>query len=77
MQDAARSIERAILAEYEGYQPFYLAAPENVLGLPTRHLAELFYPEVTTWKRDIQGKQTLLNCDKAKSVLGFDAVTDL
>ena len=77
VQDAALSIERAIVAEYEGCQPFYIAAPLNVLGLPTRDLAELFYPHVTTWKRDIQGSQTLLNCDKARSVLGFEAMTNL
>jgi nucleoside-diphosphate-sugar epimerase len=77
VQDAALSIERAILADYEGYQPFYIAAPDNVLGLPTRDLTDLFYPEVTVWKRDVQGSQTLLNCDKAESVLGFEANTDL
>jgi len=77
VKDAAISIERAIVANYEGYQPFYITAPNNVLGLPSRQLAELFYPEVTTWKRDIQGSQTLLNCEKAKIILGFEANSDL
>ena len=63
----------ALIAEYEGYQPFYIASPENGLGIPTRDLAEIFYPNVTTWKRDIQGSQTLLNCEKAKSILGFES----
>ena len=76
VQDTAFSIERAILAEYEGYQPFYIAAPDNVLGVPTRDLTDLFYPEVTTWKHNIQGSQTLLNCNKARSVLGFEAKVD-
>lgn len=76
VQDSALSIERAITADYEGYQPFYIAAPQNVLGLPTRNLAELFYPDVTVWKRDVQGSQTLLNCEKAKLVLGFEAGVD-
>ncbi len=77
VQDTALSIERAILADYVGCQPFYLAAPQNVLGLPTRDLVEFFYPEVRSWKRDIQGSQTLLNCEKAKSVLGFEASSEL
>jgi nucleoside-diphosphate-sugar epimerase len=77
VRDTALSIERAILADYEGCQPFYIAAPDNVLRLPTRTLAELFFPEVTTWKRDIQDTQTLLNSEKAKLVLGFEASSDL
>jgi len=77
VKDAALSIERTLLIDYEGYQPFYIAVPRNVLGLPSRDLAELLYPQVTTWKRNIEGSQTLLNCDKAKSVLGFVAVTEL
>lgn len=76
VQDAALSIERALIADYQGCHPFYIAAPYNVLGLPTRDLAEMFYPNVTTWKRDIQGSQTLLNCEKAKLVLGFEAGVD-
>jgi len=76
VNDAAISIERAIVADYEGYQPFYITAPNNVLGLPSRQLAELFYPEVTTWKRDIQGSQTRLNCEKVKIILGFEANFD-
>jgi hypothetical protein len=72
VQDAALSIERALIAEYKGCQSFYIADPENGLGLPSRDLAELFYPNVKVWKRDIQGSQTLLNCEKAKSVLGFE-----
>ena len=72
VQDAALSIECALTADYEGCQPFYIADPENGLGIPSRDLAELFYPDVKVWKRDIQGSQTLLNCGKAKSILGFE-----
>jgi hypothetical protein len=71
VQDAALSIERALIADYEGCQPFYIADPENGLGLPSRDLVELFYPDVKIWKRDIQSSQTLLNCEKAKFILGF------
>ena len=72
VQDAAVSIERALSADYEGCQPFYIADPENGLGVPSRDLVNLFYPDVNVWKRDIRGSQTLLNCEKAKSVLGFE-----
>jgi nucleoside-diphosphate-sugar epimerase len=72
VQDAALSIERALVADYEGCQPFYIADPENSLGLPSRDLVELFYPDVKIWKRDIQNSQTLLNCEKAKLILGFE-----
>lgn len=74
VQDAALSIERALIADYEGCQPFYIADPENGLGVPSRDLVDLFYPDVKVWKRDIQGTQTLLNCEKAKSVLGFEVI---
>jgi NAD(P)-dependent dehydrogenase (short-subunit alcohol dehydrogenase family) len=70
--DTARSIESALTAVYEGCQPFYIAAPNNSIGVPTRDLTTMFYPEVKTWRKDIQGAETLLDIEKARSVLGFE-----
>jgi nucleoside-diphosphate-sugar epimerase len=72
VRDAARSIELALTAEYEGCHPLYIAAAHNSTGLPSRDLGNLFYPEVQTWKRHIEGAETLLNTEKARELLGFE-----
>ncbi len=72
IEDAVRSIELALSADYEGFQPFYVAATQNSAGVPTRDLTDLFYPEVNTWRKNIQGNETLLDIEKANSILGFE-----
>jgi nucleoside-diphosphate-sugar epimerase len=73
VEDAALAIEKAIFADFRGSHPFFIAASNNPVGLPSRDLADLFYPGVNTWKRDIPGTEALLNLDKAKTMLNFEA----
>ena len=72
VRDAAKSIELALLADFEGCHPLYVASTHNSTGVPSRDLAGLFYPEVQTWKRPIEGTESLLNIEKAQTLLGFE-----
>ena len=72
VRDAAKSIELALLADVEGCHLLYVADTHNSTGLPTRDLAALFYPDVQTWTRPIHGTESLLNSEKAQSLLGFE-----
>ena len=71
-EDAALALERGVLAEYEGSHPLFVNDPENTVGVPSRDLVELFFPEVTTWKRDVQGCETLVSIDRARDLIGFE-----
>jgi nucleoside-diphosphate-sugar epimerase len=71
-RDAAQAIEKGLLAEYEGSHPLYIADSHNLTGLPSRDLAALFYPDVTTWKRPVEGTETLLSIDRARELIGYE-----
>lgn len=69
--DAARAMERGLQVSIQGSYPIYLCEPENLTGLPSRDLAALFYPDVKEWKRPCPGTTTLLNSEKAASLLKY------
>lgn len=71
-RDAAQAIEKSVTSDYEGSHPLFVMAPNNTLGISSRKLAETFYPEVVTWKKDIQGAEALVSSDRARALIGFD-----
>jgi nucleoside-diphosphate-sugar epimerase len=71
VRDAARAILLALTADYEGSHILNIADSCNATGLPTKGLAGMFYPEVTTWKRPVTGIQTLFCVDKARTLIDF------
>ena len=70
-RDAATVIEQALLAEFDGAHSVFVADPYTLTGLPSREMAALFYPNVKTWHRQIQGAQTLLNTERAQGLFDF------
>jgi nucleoside-diphosphate-sugar epimerase len=71
-EDAALAIERGVLADYEGSHPLFVNDPENTVGVPSRDLVELYFPETTTWTRDVQGSETLVSIKRARDLIGFE-----
>ncbi len=71
-RDAAQAIEKAVLAEYTGSHPLWIVGSHNSTGLPTRGLASLMYPDVRTWKRPVEGSESLISIDKARALIGFE-----
>ena len=72
VRDAAQAAEKGLLAGYEGSHTAYITDDQNFLGLPSRQLAEVWFPEVTTWKRPVSGTETLVNIDRVRELIGFD-----
>ena len=71
-EDAAQAIEKGVLADYEGSHPLFVNDSENSLGVCSRLLAELYFPEVTTWKRDVKDAETLVSNDRARALIGYE-----
>ena len=69
--DAAKAVELALTAEFSGSIPLYIDELENVPGVPSHDLAALFYPQTTTWKKDVLGDASLLDTTSAQELLGF------
>ena len=71
-EDAAQAIEKGVLADYEGSHPLFVNAAENSVGVPSRSLAELYFPEVTAWRREVEGAETLVSIERARELIGFE-----
>jgi nucleoside-diphosphate-sugar epimerase len=72
VRDAAQAIEKGLLAAYAGSPAVYVTDPHNFVGLPSRELAAVFFPEVTTWKRPIEGTASLVSIERAQELIGFE-----
>ncbi|MCJ7549136.1 MAG: NAD(P)-dependent oxidoreductase [Anaerolineae bacterium] len=72
-EDAALALERGVLAIYEGSHPLFICDNENVLGVSSQQLAELFFPEVTVWTRPVEGVESLVSSDCARRLIGFES----
>ncbi|MBN2004552.1 MAG: NAD(P)-dependent oxidoreductase [Anaerolineae bacterium] len=72
VRDAAQAIEKALVAGYESSHPLWVVNTHNTMGLPSRELAALMYPDVKTWKRPVPGDESLISIDKARAMIGFE-----
>ena len=72
-EDAALALEKGVLAIYEGSHPLFICDNENVLGVSSQQLAELFFPEVTVWTRPVEGVESLVSSDCARRLIGFES----
>jgi nucleoside-diphosphate-sugar epimerase len=71
-RDAAQAAEKGLLADYEGSHAAFISDDQNLVGLPTRELAAVWFPEVTTWKRPVSGAETLVSIDLVRELIGFE-----
>ncbi|MFN2285834.1 MAG: NAD-dependent epimerase/dehydratase family protein [Anaerolineae bacterium] len=72
VEDVAQAIEKGLTVEYEGSHPIFVNDSHNTLGVSSQQLAELFFPEVTTWKRPVPGSEALVSYERARDLIGFE-----
>jgi nucleoside-diphosphate-sugar epimerase len=72
VEDVAQAIERGLMATYEGSHPLFVCDRDNALGVPSRLLAEYYFPEVDTWRREVPGTRALVSTARAKALIGFE-----
>lgn len=70
-RDAAQAVDRSLTGSYEGAHVLFITDSHNNVGLPTRRLAELFYPRVGLWKRNVEGTESLVSIDRARKLIGY------
>jgi UDP-glucose 4-epimerase len=70
-RDAAQAAEKAVIADFEGSHPLFVVNDQNWSGYNSQKLIDLFFPNVKTMKREIQGAATMVSIEKARSLIGF------
>lgn len=71
-RDAAQSVEKGLVASYEGSHALFINDDHNWTGIPSRTLAKLFYPGVKTFQKTLTDTDTLVSIDRARRLLGFE-----
>jgi len=70
-EDAVQAILCALVSNLQGYHVFHIAAEDVcVLNLNVPKLVATYFPE-TPIRRPLSAKESLIDCSKAKHMLGF------
>ncbi|MGZ8488531.1 MAG: NAD-dependent epimerase/dehydratase family protein [Candidatus Binatia bacterium] len=72
-RDAARACRVALEADLSGHQIFNIAAPHNLVNIPTRELIGRYLPQLSDLRIGLDGACSGYSVSKAKKVLGFEA----
>lgn len=71
VDDAVNAIMRALDSELQGFELFHIAADDVcLLSLSVKDLLKKYLPE-TSIRRHLTNKESLIDCSKAKHVLGL------
>jgi nucleoside-diphosphate-sugar epimerase len=71
VEDAVHAILCALVSSLQGYKVFHIAAEDVcVLNLNIPNLLATYFPK-TPIRRPLSGKESLIDCSKAKHMLGF------
>ena len=71
-RDSAQAIEKGLTAEYSGCHDLFINDSLNHAAIESKLLAELFYPDVKTFKREMPGTSTMLSIDKARALIDYE-----
>jgi hypothetical protein len=71
-RDSAQAIEKSLTANYTGSHALFINDSLNVSAIESRLLAELFYRDVKTFKRNMPGTTTMIGIDRARELIGYE-----
>ena len=70
-RDVAQAVRLSLTADITGSEAFLVAAADNCMTRDSLDLMAEVYPEVPI-RGDVNGRQTLLAIDKARTLLGYE-----
>lgn len=70
-RDSAQAVEKAIQTDFTGSHALFINDHSNWTGVPSRTLAELFYPDVQEFRSPLEGTESLVSIRKAQSLIGY------
>jgi nucleoside-diphosphate-sugar epimerase len=72
VEDAAQSVYKSVVADYTGAHALFVNDDHNALGIESRTLARLFFPDVPPERVHLSGSQALVSIDRARALIGFE-----
>ncbi len=77
VRDAARAVEQALMADYEGSHALFINEALNSLNYDAEALVRLFFPDITQRRRPFVGGESLVSIERARALIGFDPLYSL
>lgn len=71
-RDSAQAVVDGLAAHFEGSHALFINDAYNWTGVDSQTLAEIFYPDVKTYKKPLAGVETIISIDKARALIGFE-----
>ncbi len=71
-RDSAQAIAKGLSAEFDGSHALFINDAYNWSGVESRLLADIFYPDVKTFKKELVGCETVISIDRARQIIGFE-----
>ena len=71
-RDSAQAMEKGLTADFTGSHTLFINDSYNWTGIELRILAELFYPDVHTFKKALNGAETVISIERARALIGFE-----
>lgn len=71
-RDSAQAMEKGLTSDYTGAHTLFINDSHNWTGIESAALAEVFYPDVKTFRKPLVGKETLVSIDRARQLIGFE-----
>ena len=71
-RDSAQAIEKALTIALEGSHVLFINDSHNRTGVSSRVLVGIFYPDHASWKRPVEGTESLVSMDAARRLLGYE-----
>jgi len=71
-RDSAQAVEKGLSAAVSGSHTLFINDRLNWTGVKTRVLADLFYPDVSTFKKPLAGYESLVSIEQAQALIGFE-----
>lgn len=68
--EANRACLLSLTADFSGHEVFYIAAPQSAMNVPSKALAEKYYPDVPL-KTEMAGTTSFFDSSKAGRILGW------
>lgn len=71
-RDSAQAVEKGLTADFTGSHVLFINDSQNWSGVDSKTLADFFYPDVKTFKKELVGRATLVSIDRARDLIGFE-----
>jgi nucleoside-diphosphate-sugar epimerase len=72
VRDAAQAAEKGLTADYEGSHAVFVSDSHNFLGIPSRELVKVWFPEFPMARVDVTGTETLVSIERVRRLIGFE-----